>query len=148
MSARLNYRALAPKAHRGFVDTSIALGESSLGKVLIDLVYLRVSQLNGCAYCVNLHGNDLLRAGESFARVNSVSAWHEAPFYSERERAALAWAESVTLIRETRAADTEFDALKALFSEQEIAELTYAVALMNAFNRMAVGMRMPVPMEG
>ncbi|GHD68550.1 carboxymuconolactone decarboxylase family protein [Jeongeupia chitinilytica] len=148
MSARLNYRSLAPKAHRGFVDTSVALGESSLGKVLIDLVYLRVSQLNGCAYCVNLHGNDLLKAGESFARVNSVAAWHEAPFYSERERAALTWAESVTLIHETRAGDIEFDALKALFSEQEIAELTYAVALMNAFNRMAVSMRMPVPMAG
>lgn len=119
-----------------------ALANSTLGKKLLDLVFLRVSQLNGCAYCVDLHVRDLLAQGEDLQRLNSLVTWREVSLFSER--AALNWAESLTRLADTHAADEDYTPLAAHFSDRETAELTMAVALMNAWNRLGVGMRLPV----
>ncbi len=141
---RLPWRELAPQAYRALAGVNAALAPSTLGKRLIDLVQLRVSQINGCAYCVDLHARDLLAAGEDFQRINSLLTWREVPFFDERERAALRWAESVTRIAETHAPDADFEALGAHFTEREIAELTLVIAQMNAWNRMGIALRQPV----
>ena len=144
MTIRLNYPTLAPQAYQALVKVSGALTEASVGRKLIDLVYQRVSQLNGCAYCVDLHARDLLAQGEDLQRLNSLTTWHETTFFDARERAALAWAEATTQIRESRAPDELFEDLRAHFTDQEIAELTMAASLMNAWNRIAIGFRQPV----
>jgi AhpD family alkylhydroperoxidase len=110
---------------------------------LIDLVFLRVSQINGCAYCVDLHAHDLLKQGEDFQRINSLTTWHETSFYSARERAALAWAEAVTRLNDG-VPDHLFVALREHFTDREIADLGFAVAAMNAWNRMAISFRQPL----
>lgn len=145
MQQRLQYRTLSPALYAALGGVSQALTKSALGMQLINLVYQRVSQINGCAYCVDLHYRDLRKTGESEQRLNSLVTWREAPFYSERERAALDWVEAVTLIGETRAPQELFDALRPHFSDTEIADLTFAIATMNAWNRMAISMRQPVP---
>ena len=111
---------------------------------LIHLVLTRVSQINGCAYCVDKHARDLLKMGEDLQRVNSLVTWHEAALYDARERAALQWAESLTRVADTHEPDADFEQLRPHFDDREIAELTLVVAMMNAWNRMGVGMRMPV----
>ena len=141
---RAAYTTLAPGAYQGFRDVDAALESSTLGKALIDLVFQRVSQINGCAYCVDKHARDLLALGEDPQRLNSLVTWHETTFFSDRERAALQWAEALTMIADTHAPDSDFTMLKEHFDEREIVELTYAVALMNAWNRLAIGMRQPV----
>lgn len=143
-SKRLHAPTLVPDAYRALAGVSAALGKAAIGKRLTDLVWLRISQLNGCAYCVDLHARDLLAQGEDWQRVNSLVTWREVGFYSERERAALNWAESLTLVDRTHAPDADYAALAPHFSEQEIAELTMAAALMNAWNRIGVGLRLPV----
>jgi AhpD family alkylhydroperoxidase len=108
-------------------------------------VDLRVSQINGCAYCVDMHAREFLSAdGGDLQRLNSLSTWHEVPFYTDRERAALQWAESLTRMGETHAPREDFDALQPHFSEREIAELTMAIAVINAWNRIAGGLRTAV----
>ncbi len=143
-SLRLAYPTLVPDAYQAFVDASSALRQASVGLKLIDLVYLRVSQINGCAFCVDLHWHDLLEQGEDAQRLNSLVTWHEVDFFDARERAALAWAESLVDLVDRRADDATFAAVREHFSEHEVAELSYAVALMSAWNRMAIGMRQPV----
>ena len=109
-----------------------------------ELVQTRVSQINGCAFCLDMHVRDLRKLGETWQRINSLSTWREVGFYSERERTALAWAERLTCLAGGHGdQDAAFEALKGQFSEQEIVELTWAVANINAWNRMAVGMRQP-----
>jgi AhpD family alkylhydroperoxidase len=105
------------------------------------LVFQRISQINGCAYCVDLHGRDLRSAGEPPERLDSIAAWHESPYFTDREKAALAWAESLTHVAATHAPDDVYEMVRRHFSEIETANLTYAIALMNAFNRIAVGLR-------
>lgn len=139
-----NYPRVIPELFQGLLALSTRLKETSLGKGLIALVDLRVSQINGCAYCVDMHGREFLAADGDLQRLNSVSTWREAPFYSERERVALQWAESLTRMGETHAPREDFDALQPHFSEREIAELTMAVAVINAWNRVAGGLRAPV----
>ncbi|HYD74560.1 carboxymuconolactone decarboxylase family protein [Ramlibacter sp.] len=139
-----NYPRVIPELFQGLLALSTRLKETSLGKGLIALVDLRVSQINGCAYCVDMHGREFLAADGDLQRLNSVSTWREVPFYSERERAALQWAESLTRMGETHAPREHFDALQPHFSEREIAELTMAVAVINAWNRVAGGLRSPV----
>jgi len=141
---RLSYSTLAPKAYKAMLDLNGALSGSSLGKRLIDLVFQRVSLMNGCAYCVDLHWHDLLQGGEDPQRINSLSTWRETTFYTPREQAALGWAESVTDLHRTHVSDEEFAALKTLFTDAEIADLTFAVATMNAWNRLAIAFRNPV----
>jgi len=144
-SIRLSYATLSPNVFRGMASAGAALEESPLGKQLIDLVYLRVSQMNGCAYCVDLHARDLLRLGEDFQRINSLATWRETTFYTERERAALAWAEAVTNLADGHVPEHVFRALQEHFSDREIADLGFAVALMNGWNRLAISFRQPVP---
>ena len=143
-TARLPYPELIPEAVRALAGVNTALANSTLGKKLLDLVFLRVSQVNGCAYCVDLHARDLLAQGEDLQRLNSLVTWREVSLFSERERAALHWAESLTRLTETHAPDEDYAPLAAHFSDRETAELTMAVALMNAWNRLSVGMRTPV----
>ena len=112
-----------------------------LDNIIIELVFLRVSQINGCAYCLDMHSKALRKMDVAQTRLDQLAGWQVSHAYSERERAALAWAESVTLVAATGAPDSAFEPLKAQFSEVEISELTFAIAVMNAFNRLAVGMR-------
>jgi AhpD family alkylhydroperoxidase len=145
MSApRLPYPTLAPKAFEAMLDLNGALAGSTLGKPLINLVNQRVSLMNGCAYCVDLHWHDLLQDGEHPQRINSLPTWRETSLYTEREQAALAWAESVTDLHRTHAGDADFAALKPHFTDTEIADLTFAITTMNAWNRLAIAFRNPV----
>jgi AhpD family alkylhydroperoxidase len=139
MSLRLAYWTAAPDAVAALRGVSKYVKESGLDVKLIDLVWLRISQINGCAYCCDLHANDLRKAGEKEQRLDCLAAWREAPLFSARERAALAWAESLTHIAETRAPDADYQAVRAEFSDKELTDLTFAIALMNAWNRVAVG---------
>ena len=138
---RLEYSRLAPEAYQGLIATKKALSCSTLGKPLIELVNLRISQINGCAFCLEMHTRLLRDGGYPLDKLDSLAGWHASPLYDARERAALGWAESVTDISRTHAPDDVFDALKANFSEAEIADLTFVVALMNALNRLAISMR-------
>jgi AhpD family alkylhydroperoxidase len=113
-----------------------------LPKELIDLVYLRVSQINGCAFCIDMHSRDLLKTGLTVEKLVLVPVWHDAgKVFSTRERAALAWAESVTRVAETAVPDTDYESAAAEFDDKELAELTYAIGLMNAFNRFGIAFR-------
>ncbi|WXL27955.1 carboxymuconolactone decarboxylase family protein [Ectopseudomonas mendocina] len=138
---RLPYQTLSPEAYTGFGFAKLALDKSSLGKPLVELVYLRVSQINACAYCLELHANALRKGGMPQVKLDSLAGWRVSHQFSERERAALAWTDSLVHVAETHAPDSEFAPLKKHFSDAEIADLTFAVSLMSAFNRLAIGMR-------
>ena len=140
MQQRLDHQKIAPELVRALGSVNFALSKSSLGRTLIDLVFLRVSQLNGCSYCVDMHAHDLLDAGESMRRINAVSAWQESPFFNPKERAVLAWVEALTRLGQGPVADSVFEPLREHFSEKEIVELTYSVAVINAWNRIGVGL--------
>jgi AhpD family alkylhydroperoxidase len=142
---RLPWIEIAPKAYQAMAATGATIAASSLGPILIELVKTRVSQLNGCAFCVDMHVRDLRKHKESWQRINSLSTWRETGFYSARERAALNWAETMTrMVEHHGSRDADFDLLKGQFSDQEIVELCWFIAQINAWNRMAVGMLAPV----
>ncbi len=141
MTLRLDYNAAAPEGFRALTALYPYLAKTTLDPKLVDLLFLRVSQINGCAYCVDRHSRDLLDKGETERRINALVVWHETPFFDARERAALAWADSLTRVAETRVPDADFAPLKAHFSDKEIADLSYAIALMNGLNRIAIGFR-------
>jgi AhpD family alkylhydroperoxidase len=117
--------------------------ESGLEPALLDLVKMRASQVNGCAYCIDMHWKDARARGETEQRLYGLDAWRESPYYSPRERAALAWTEAVTLIRDTHAPDDVFQELGRHFEEAEIVALTFAVVAINGWNRLAIGLRVP-----
>ena len=144
MNARVSPATQAPDLYRALAGVNQALEKSTLGRKLIDLVFLRTSQLNGCAFCVDMHARDLVAAGEDWQRINSLSTWHEVGFYDEREKAALAWTESLADLNAGHAPDEAYAALEPHFSKKEIAELTFAAAIINAWNRIGVGLRLPV----
>ncbi len=142
MSNRLDYAKISPDTYKAFGNVYLAVHKSSLPKELIDLVYLRVSQINGCAYCIDMHSRDLVKSGMPVETLVLVPAWREAgKLFNDRERAALAWSESVTRVAQTGVPDADFDAARAAFDEKELADLTYAIGLMNAFNRFAIAFR-------
>ena len=141
MTARIDYAAVAPDVYKALIGAHTALKRSGFDTKLMDLVFQRVSQINGCAYCVDLHGRDLRAAGETPERLDGLAAWDESPYFTEREKAALAWAESVTHIATTRAPDHVYAEVRRHFSEVDATHLTIAIALMNALNRIAVAMR-------
>lgn len=144
-SPRLPWTQISPKAYQAMAAVGATTANSSLGTVLIELVKTRVSQLNGCAFCVDMHVRDLRKHGETWQRINSLCTWREVGLYSARERAAFDWAETMTrLVEHHGARDAEFDALKSQFSDQEIVELNWVIAQINAWNRMAIGMCAPV----
>ena len=116
--------------------------QSGLPPVLLDLVYLRVSQINNCAYCLDMHTRDLLKKGQSIEKFALLQAWAEAGnLFDERERAALAWAETVTRVAETGVPNDAYEAARAVFNERELVDLTIAISLMNSYNRMAISFR-------
>src|SRR5262245_27874366 len=124
-------------------DLQKEVDESGLGHALLDLVKLRASQINGCAYCIDMHWKDALARGETAQRLYGLDAWRESPYYSARERAALAWAEAVTRISETHAPDDVFHELSIQFKEAEIVALTFALVAINGWNRLCIGLRVP-----
>ena len=144
MTQRLDYTKAAPEGYNAFGGVYVAVQKSGLPKELINLVYLRVSQINGCAYCIDMHSRDLLKDGLAVDKLVLVPVWRESrDVFSKRERAALAWAETVTRVSETGVPDADYDAAKAEFSDKELADLTYAIGLMNAFNRLGISFRVP-----
>ncbi|MGY2797434.1 AhpD family alkylhydroperoxidase [Ewingella americana] len=142
MTQRIDYAKASPEGYKAFGAVYSTLLKGSLPKELIDLVYLRVSQINGCAFCIDMHSRDLLKSGLSVEKLVLVPVWHEAgAVFTARECVALSWAESVTRVSETGVPDEQYAAAIAEFSEQELTDLTYAVSLMNAFNRFGVAFR-------
>jgi AhpD family alkylhydroperoxidase len=142
MSKRLDYHQIAPAGVKALGGVYSYIVQSSLSPVLVDLAYLRVSQINNCAYCLDMHTRDLLNKGVKVEKLALVQAWEEAGnLFDERERAALAWAESVTLVAETGIPDDAYEAARAVFDERELVDLTIAISLMNTYNRMAISFR-------
>jgi AhpD family alkylhydroperoxidase len=144
MTQRLNYNEIAPTGVKALGGVYAYVMQSGLPGQLVNLVYLRISQINGCAYCIDMHSRDLLKGGLTVEKLVLVQAWREAgALFDARERAALAWAETVTRVADTNVPDTEFHAASAIFSEKELADLTIAIGLMNTYNRLAIGFRVP-----
>ena len=144
MSLRMDYNAASPDGIRALRRVDGYLLQSGLPKGLLELVYLRISQINGCAYCINKHAGDLLKGGMGLEKVLLVGAWREADgLFDEVERAGLAWAESVTRVADTNVPDADYEAAAAVFDEKQLADLTIAVATMNAYNRLAISFRVP-----
>ena len=142
VSHRIDYAKASPEGYKAWGGVYVAVQKSGLPKELVDLVYLRVSQINGCAYCIDMHSRDLLKSGLAVDKLVLVPAWREGGgLFSRRERAALAWAESVTRVAETGVPDADYEAAAAEFGEKELVDLTYAIGLMNAFNRLGVTFR-------
>ena len=139
MQSRFKYTT---RAHKGMSELEAYLKESSIEEGLLHLIKLRASQINGCAYCLDIHWKDLRAIGESEQRMYSLDAWRECPYYTERERAALAWTEAVTEISEGHAEESVYGEVKKHFSEKELADLTVAVATINGWNRLAIASRM------
>jgi AhpD family alkylhydroperoxidase len=142
MSMRLDYNHIAPAGAKALGGVYGYVLQSGLSPVLVDLVYLRVSQINNCAYCLDMHTRDLLKKGVKVEKLALVQAWEEAGnLFDERERAALAWAESVTRVAQTGVPDEAYEAARAVFDERELVDLTIAIGLMNMYNRMAISFR-------
>jgi AhpD family alkylhydroperoxidase len=132
----------APQAYQAMLGLETHIRKSSkLEPALLELVRMRASQINGCAYCLDMHSKDARAAGETEQRLYALNAWEETPFYTERERAALAWTEALTLISETHAPDAVYEEVRKQFSEEELVNLTLAIVAINGWNRMAIGFR-------
>ena len=142
MQPRLHYAKHAPGVYEAMDALDRYLAACSIDERLLHLVRLRASQQNGCAYCIDMHWKDARALGESEQRLCSLDAWRECPYYSERERAALAWTEAVTLIGDGHAPDATFEAARAQFGERELCDLTLAVAAINAWNRLSIAARL------
>ena len=142
MTQRMDYNAATPAGMKALGGVYGHILQCGLPKVLVDLVYLRVSQINGCAYCIDMHSRDLLKEGVTVEKLVLVPAWREGgALFDATERAALAWAETVTLVADTGIPDDEYEAAAAVFDQKQLADLTIAIGLMNAYNRMAIGFR-------
>jgi AhpD family alkylhydroperoxidase len=138
----MNYNAVAPGGMKALGSVHSYISRSGLPATLIDLVYLRVSQINGCAYCIDMHGRDLLKANVLVEKLLLVSAWDEAgSLFSDQEKAALKWAEVVTRVSDTHVPDAAYAEAHAAFTEKQLADLTIAISLMNAYNRVAISFR-------
>jgi AhpD family alkylhydroperoxidase len=141
MEPRIDYMKFNREPIKALYEMERYLRESGLDPKLLHLIKMRASQINGCAYCIDMHSKDARALGETEQRLYGLDAWRETPYYSGRERAALAWTEAVTLISQTHAPDDVYQELRRHFSEQEIVNLTYAVAAINSWNRLAIAMR-------
>ncbi|HTY66577.1 MAG TPA: carboxymuconolactone decarboxylase family protein [Alphaproteobacteria bacterium] len=141
MQPRMNFYKASPDAMKAVMGLETFVQKSGLEASLIDLVKTRASQINGCAYCVHMHTKEARQRGESEERLYLLSAWHESPLYTARERAALAWTEAVTLVAESRVPDDVYEEARQHFSETELVNLTVAVAAINAWNRLAISFR-------
>jgi AhpD family alkylhydroperoxidase len=141
MKERFDYGKVSPGAYKAMLGLEKYLHEGGLEQSLLHLIKLRASQINGCAYCLDMHWKDLKSIGESDQRLYELNAWEEAPFYSDRERAALAWTDAVTRVADTHVPDAVYEKVRQQFSEKELADLTLAIATINAWNRLAISAR-------
>jgi len=141
MEARFNYVKAAPGAFKAILGLGQYLHESGLDESLLNLINLRASQINGCAYCLDMHWKDLRASGESEQRLYSLDAWRESPFYTDRERAALQWTEAVTLIANGHVPDEIYEEVRPHFSEKELSDLTLAIVTINGWNRLNISAR-------
>jgi AhpD family alkylhydroperoxidase len=141
MEPRLNLTDVAPDGYRALLGLETYVRRSSLEKSLYELVKIRASQLNGCAYCIDMHTKDARAAGETEQRLYCLSAWRECPFYTDRERAGLEWAEAVTLVHDGQVPDDVYDRVRPHFTDKELADLNFAVVVINAWNRVAIPFR-------
>jgi AhpD family alkylhydroperoxidase len=144
MSARVDYTKASPGAVHAMLGLDKYLRTCDLEESLLHLIKMRASQINGCAYCMDMHSKDARAAGETEERLYVLPGWREAPFYSDRERAALAWTEALTLIADTHAPDDVFNDVREQFNEKELMDLTLAIVAINGWNRIAIGFRAPV----
>ena len=142
MKPRMEYWKVAPGGFKAMSSLETYLRDSGLDKALLHMVKLRASQINGCAYCIDMHWKDARAVGESEQRLYGLNAWREAPYNTDRERAALEWTEALTNITDGHVPDAVYDAVRGHFSEKELADLAWAVAAINAWNRVAVATRM------
>jgi len=147
MKPRMNFYQAAPESIKALTAVETQIQSSGLEQPLIELVRTRASQINGCAFCINMHTQDARKHGETEQRLYLLNAWREAPLYTDRERAALAWTEAVTLISETHAPDDVYEELRKHFSEAEAVNLTILVGTINAWNRLAVSFRAVPPVK-
>jgi AhpD family alkylhydroperoxidase len=147
MTPRLNPMTTAPKLMQAMLELEGKVSGSGLEKSLMGLVKVLASQINGCAFCINMHSKDAREHGESEERLYLLNAWREAPCFSERERAALVWTEALTLLSQTHAPEADYEAMKAQFTEEEQVKLTLLIATINSWNRIVVGFR-TVPTVG
>jgi AhpD family alkylhydroperoxidase len=138
---RIQYNQVAPDAVKALFHLESYVKSTGLDNTLLELIRLRASQINGCAYCIDVHTREAKKAGESERRLHAVVVWKESPFFTERERAALAWTEAITLLSETYAPDAVYQELLKHFSEKEIVDLTMAIITINSWNRLAVSFR-------
>ncbi|HVK42243.1 MAG TPA: carboxymuconolactone decarboxylase family protein [Phenylobacterium sp.] len=145
MSARLNPYAAAPEVITAMVALETAVVSSGLEHSLIELVKMRASQINGCAYCLHMHSLDARQSGESEDRLHVLAAWWESSLFTPREKAALTWTDSLTLIAQTRAPDADYAAMREHFDEAEAVKLTMLIGAINVWNRLAVGFRSQHP---
>ncbi len=141
MKPRVVYANVAPEGLAAMLGLESYVHSSGLEPALLELVKVRASQINGCAYCLDMHTKDARQDGETEQRLYAVATWHEAPFFSERERAALAWTEAVTLVGDTHVPDDVYELARRHFGEKELVDLTLAVVAINGWNRLAVAFR-------
>ena len=141
MKARINPAQVSPAAYNAMLGLEKYLHSSSIEPNLLHLLKLRASQINGCAYCIDMHWKDLRALGETEQRLYVLDAWHESPYYTERERAAFEWLESLTLITQGHVPDELFERTRKVFSEQEIVDLSIAAVTINSWNRLAIALR-------
>lgn len=141
MKSRLEYIKAAPGAYEAMRQLQKYASGSGLDPKLLELVKMRASQINGCAYCLDMHSKDARAIGETEQRLYALNAWHETPFYTDKERAALAWTEALTLVSETHAPDDVYEEVSRHFSEKELVDLTINIVAINGWNRLAVGFR-------
>lgn len=141
---RLDWYKTLPEGYKAMLDLQQVVDKSNIDHKLLELIKIRASQINGCAHCLEMHTKDALALGENDKRIYLLSAWRETPFYSERERAALAWCESLTNLSQTGTPDEVYLEVEKLFTSTEIVELTLAIVAINSWNRLAVGFRSEV----
>lgn len=141
MQPRLDPQNVAPGAYRAMAGLETYIRHSGLEPSLLHLIKLRASQINGCAYCIDMHSKDARAEGDTEQRLYALNAWRETPFYTERERAALAWTEAVTLISQNHVPDELYEEVKTQFSDEELANLTLAIVAINGWNRLAIAFR-------
>ena len=141
MAARIRWLQVAPEAYKALSTLESYAANSSVEKPLVELIKLRVSQINGCAYCIDMHWKDLRAGGETEQRLYGLDAWEESPYYTPRERAALEWAEAVTTLGHERVSDRVYDVARSQFNERELVDLTMAIVAINGWNRLGIAFR-------
>lgn len=141
MTLRINYYQVSPDAIKAMMGLEHFVNHCGLDETLLNLIKLRASQINGCAYCVDLHCQEAKKAGESERRLHAVCVWRETSFFTERERAALAWTEAITCVAQTHAPDALYQQVRQQFNEKETVDLTVAITTINAWNRIAISFR-------